>query len=110
MTLVTLRRAGEIIVEKKLIQPKPDIKLTITKPVKNKNRKTKTNEGAFQLVINEFSKLKKSKEERLSPSAFVVGKLSWKIKTVITKSKNTSNFDFGFFLECNDNQSKLALF
>lgn len=57
-------------------------------------------EATFQLVINDFSKFKDSKDSRLSPTSCIVRNLPWKI---LAMSKQISNGDMvlGFFLQCN---------
>ncbi len=57
-------------------------------------------EATFQLVINDFSKFKESKESRLSPTPCTVRNLPWKI-LAMSKQINNKEFVLGFFLQCN---------
>ena len=57
-------------------------------------------EATFQLVINDFSKFKDSRESRLSPTPCIVRNLPWKI-LAMSKQLNNREFVLGYFLQCN---------
>jgi hypothetical protein len=62
----------------------------------DKNR----SEATFQLVLNEFSKFKESKQERRSQRTCFVGNAPWKIEAQSTQLDD-GHFDLGLHLICN---------
>lgn len=57
-------------------------------------------EATFQLVINDFSKFRESRESRVSSTPCIVRNLPWKI-LAMSKQLNNREFVLGFFLQCN---------
>lgn len=57
-------------------------------------------EATFQLVINNFTKFKENKENRLSPTPCIVRNLPWKILAMAKQMPNRE-MALGFFLQCN---------
>ncbi len=61
-------------------------------------------EATFQFVINEFSKFKKSKEQRWSQRTCIVRNAPWKIRAKSIE-KDNGRFDLGLFLNCKKDRS-----